>query len=172
MQKLEWMDRDEVIKRFLSVEFNRFLEYYKGAKNLNVSKEDPSNDRRREDRRRNKIQLSRFYINIGSKHKLAAANMIGLVNEVLENNSVEIGKIDILRGFSFFEVDRHYEDKVLQGFNGKDYRGNEIKVKIAKNDQFNPDNNPSDRDKKRKRHDKRGGGAKYQGKRNSNKRRR
>jgi ATP-dependent RNA helicase DeaD len=172
-KKLESMDREELIKRFISVEFNRFLEYYRGAKDLNVKGDDRGEgrgrdrdrdrggrDRDRSQRRKDdREKFNRFYINIGSKHKLAAANMIGLVNDVIGNRKVEIGKIDILRGFSFFEVDKKYTDKIEQGFEGLQYRGNDIKVKLAKADQYNPDQYPNDKDRKKKKFDKKKGGG-------------
>jgi hypothetical protein len=48
-RKLEWLDKDEVIKRFVALEFNRFLEYYRNAKDINVSEgtfSGPSRERR------------------------------------------------------------------------------------------------------------------------------
>ena len=112
-QKLAWMDRDELLRRFVSLEFNTFLEYYKNAKDLNVTE---SGREERESRRGNVRGFTRFYIGIGQKHKLKAPNLIGLINEVTNKRDIEIGKIEILRNFSFFEADSEYEKLILDSF--------------------------------------------------------
>ena len=150
-QKLEWMDRDELLRRFVSMEFNTFLDYYKDAKDLNVSE---SGRGERESRRGNVRGFTRFYIGIGEKQKLKAPNLIGLINEVTNKRDIEIGKIEILRNFSFFEADSEYEKLILDSFSNE-----EVDVQIS-----NPENKDSgerrgsDRDKKR-------GGKSFGGKR-------
>lgn len=150
-QKLEWMDRDELLRRFVSMEFNTFLDYYKDAKDLNVSE---SGRGERESRRGNVRGFTRFYIGIGEKQKLKAPNLIGLINEVTNKRDIEIGKIEILRNFSFFEADSEYEKLILDSFANE-----EADVQIS-----NPENKDSgerrgsDRDKKR-------GGKSFGGKR-------
>lgn len=150
-QKLEWMDRDELLKRFVSMEFNTFLDYYKDAKDLNVSE---SGRGERESRNGNVRGYTRFYIGIGQKQKLKAPNLIGLINEVTNKRDIEIGKIEILRNFSFFEADSEYEKLILDSFSNE-----EVDVQIS-----NPENKDSgerrgsDRDKKR-------GGKSFGGKR-------
>lgn len=129
-KKLEWMDRDELLKRFVSVEFNRFLEYYKNAEDINVSEEST---RPGKNRNRN-INYTRFYINLGSKQKLNASGMLGLINDKIRQRNAEVGKIDILRNFSFFEINNKYETLVLKGFEGATYGGAVVSVKISKPD--------------------------------------
>jgi ATP-dependent RNA helicase DeaD len=142
-QKLSWLDRDELLKRFVFVEFNRFIDYYKGAKDLNVSDKerhgknkrvnnkkhhnnDNSNSRNTED------GFTRFFINVGGKHGVKVPDLIGLINETTRKRDIDIGKIDVLRNFSFFEVDSDYRDKVLNAFNGAKYKNEKLKVEISK----------------------------------------
>src|SRR5690606_6343773 len=150
-QKLEWMDRDELLRRFVSMEFNTFLDYYKDAKDLNVNE---SGRGERESRRGNVRGFTRFYIGIGQKQKLKASNLIGLINEVTSKRAIEIGKSEILRNFSFFEADSEYEILILDSFANE-----EVDVQIS-----NPENKESG-DRKGSDRDKKRGGKSFGGKR-------
>ncbi len=130
-EKLAGLDRDELLKRFVSVEFNAFIEYYKNAKDINAGSSDSSDDRQRGGRR-NGRDFSRFFINIGQKHNLRVPNLIGLINEQTRNRNIEIGKIEILRNFSFFEVDTQFEGLVLESFKDANRDGVELDVQISK----------------------------------------
>ena len=125
-EQLKDFSKEEILQKFVSMEFERVLSYYKNASDLNVSNKKEENRRDRNDRGRNgdrkgrnkqeDISFSRFFINVGSKHKLTAPRMIGLINDSLDHRGIEIGKIEILKGFSFFEIDKMYEEKLLNGF--------------------------------------------------------
>ncbi len=102
-QKLEWLEREELIKRFISVEFNRFLEYYKEAPDLNVV----ASERKSETGTRSQqINFTRFHINLGTKQGLSASALISLINRNCQGKRIEFGKIELLRKFSFFEIDQ------------------------------------------------------------------
>jgi len=147
-KKLEWMDRDELLKRFVSLEFTTFLDYYKNAKDLNVSE---SAREERESKRGNVRGFTRFYIGIGQKQKLKAPNLIGLINEVTNKRDIEIGKIEILRNFSFFEADSEFEKLILDSFAGE-----EVDVQIS---------NPENKESRSGDREKRKGGKSFGGKR-------
>ena len=129
-EKLADLDRDDLLKRFVTVEFNSFLEYYKDSKDINSD----SNDRgeRSNDRRRGGKDFSRFFINIGQKQSLRVPNLIGLINEQTRNRNIEIGKIEILRNFSFFEVDTQFESLILESFKDAQRDGVDLDVQISK----------------------------------------
>lgn len=115
-EKLASFSKEEILQKFVTLEFERFLKYYKNAPDLNVT---PGKDGRRvrEDRgsrrTRGNSNFARFYVNVGSKHKVTAPRMIGLINDSLKAKGVEIGKIEIMKGFSFFEIDKAYEAEML-----------------------------------------------------------
>ena len=142
-EQLASFSKEEILQKFVSLEFNRVLAYYKNASDLNVNNKrdekrgrdrdrdkrsdrdrDRNRDRDRGDRNKNRdrssnhddVSFARFFINVGSKHKLTAPRMIGLINDSLSYRGIEIGKIEILKGFSFFEIDAAHEQKLLQGF--------------------------------------------------------
>ena len=123
-QKLDGMDREELIKRFVSIEFNQFLSYYENSKDLNG---DDSRDRRKYDDE----NLTRFYINMGKMDKLNPAVLIGLINENLTKSNVEIGQIEILKSFSFFELDKNFTDDVLEGFRNAYFNNRSIIVEVT-----------------------------------------
>ena len=130
-EKLADLDRDDLLKRFVTVEFNSFLEYYKDSKDINSD----SNDRERGergDRRRGGRDFTRFFINIGQKQNLRVPNLIGLINEQTRNRNIEIGKIEILRNFSFFEVDNQFESLVLESFANAQRDGVDLDVQVSK----------------------------------------
>lgn len=134
-KKLEWLDREELIKHFVSVEFNRFLAYYKDAPDLNVKQKDKKESRRE---RGSNVKFSRFHINVGSKNKVNASHLIGMINDVTPGLKVEIGKIDILRNFSFFDADSKYEKEILEAF--KNTNMGETPLTVTKSKGKRPEN--------------------------------
>lgn len=126
-RKLEWLDREELIKKFVSVEFNRFLDYYKNLADLSAPSEMKSTGKKRGGR----IDFTRFFINVGRMDDVKPNNLMGLINEFTGIKDIEIGKIELLRNFSFFEVDSEFANAVLKAFDGKEYKGRKISVEVA-----------------------------------------
>ena len=127
-EKLEGLDREELIKRFVSLEFNTFLSYYENAPDLNDSEHMRGVDSR--GKRRDDENMSRFFINIGRKDKLNPARLIGLINEQQIAKNIEIGQIEILDTFSFFELDKNYQDQTIEAFqkNNVEFDGRSVNV--------------------------------------------
>ncbi|MFH2094085.1 MAG: DEAD/DEAH box helicase [Bacteroidota bacterium] len=134
-KKLEWLDREDLIKHFVSAEFNRFLSYYKNSRDINIPeprKEEwmgKKENRKREDRKN--VNYSRLFINAGSKNNLNPARLIGLVNEGLDSGDAAIGKIEIMKTFSFFEIDSRKETQLLKALNGKYFEGQRLNVELS-----------------------------------------
>ena len=124
--KLEGLDREELIKRFVSIEFNQFLSYYENSRDLNS---DDSKDRDRS--RSSDDSFTRFYINIGKMDDLNPARLIGFINENLEKKDVEIGQIEILKSFSFFEIDKNYSVDVLEKLKDSEFNNRNIIVEVT-----------------------------------------
>lgn len=163
-QKLAWLDRDELLKRFVSLEFTNFLEYYKNAKDLNVSE---SGREERGSRNGNVRGFTRFFINIGQKQQIKVPNLIGLINEKTRKRDIEIGKIEILRNFSFFEADSEHEQLILDSFKND----GEIEVQVStpeKKESRGGDRNERGGDRNR---DRKGGGGGFRKSSNSGNRR-
>ncbi|WP_457615580.1 DEAD/DEAH box helicase [Lutibacter sp.] len=130
-EKLEGLNREELIKRFVSLEFNTFLSYYENAPDLNDSEQMRSDSR---GKRRNDENMTRFFINIGRKDKLNPSRLIGLINEQEIGKNIEIGQIEILDTFSFFELDKNYENDTIDAFqnNQPEFSGRSVNVEITK----------------------------------------
>ena len=134
--KLEWLSREELIKHFVSAEFNRFLTYYKDARDINVpenqrrDKRDGQRDRKsRHDNRRS--SFSRLYINVGSKNNLTPGRLIGMINEGLHSGDAEIGKIEIMKRFSFFEIEDRLAAQLMKTLNGQIFEGEPLLVEAS-----------------------------------------
>lgn len=126
-RKLEWLDREELIMKFVSVEFNRFLDYYKNSAELATPKEGKSTGKNS----RSDVNYTRFFINLGKTDNLKPGTLMGLVNEYTGFSDIQIGDIELQRNFSFFEADSEFTDVIMNSFGGKDYKGRTISVEIS-----------------------------------------
>jgi ATP-dependent RNA helicase DeaD len=129
-EKLEGLTREELIQKFVSLEFNSFLSYYENAKDLNdLSTKDNARGGRAVDE-----NMTRFFINIGRKDELNPAKLIGLINDQKITDNIEIGAIDILDTFSFFEIDKKFEEETLSAFsdNQPEFSGRGVNIEITK----------------------------------------
>ncbi|MFC2100517.1 DEAD/DEAH box helicase, partial [Bacteroidota bacterium] len=151
-KKLEWLDRNELLKRFVAVEFNRFLDYYKNAEDINIDYSGSNTDKRKDKysgkktekwddkrketysgkKRSNITDFVRFHINIGSKQKLTTTNLIGLINATMIFTPRIPFVIEILNNFSFFEIDKTYENLLPKSFQGASFDNIHLTVERAK----------------------------------------
>lgn len=136
-QKFEDLSREELIKHFVSLEFNRFLDYYKGAQDLEVKESSYSSSSRGKTKGNRKVHGTgkgdaRFFINIGKTDKLTVQKLIGIIKEVTRSRNIPIGKIDILKNFSFFEARQDQIDLFLRSFKKAYYKGRKLNVELAK----------------------------------------
>lgn len=177
LEKLADFDREDLIKHFLSVEFNQFLDYYSHSNDLNAKGGDRGrnsdrrdrNDRKRDNRggredrggRRGITEagFERFFINVGRRDGLNPVRLMGLINEQLNGSKPDFGKIDIQNNFSFFEVEHGYENNLTQGVTGSKFEGRDVAVESAKQDEKAKHRGKS-RDFKREGGGKKGGGSK------------
>ncbi|NLL28348.1 MAG: DEAD/DEAH box helicase [Bacteroidales bacterium] len=158
-KKLDWLSREDLIKHFVSVEFNRFLEYYRDAVDINPVLETKK-DKQNYKSERNKVSsYSRFFINVGTKDGLTTPKMIGLINDYCKRRDISIGKIDLFRKFSFFEIDKKFENLVLSSFVNSKFNNIPLTVNLSKPENFveKKKKNFDDKkfDKKDKKFDKR-----------------
>jgi len=134
-EKLSSLDREELIQHFVSTEFNRYLSYYKNARDINTSgKHGDSRGGKRGKKgkgQRATGPFTNFYINVGYVSKLNPARLIGLINESLGSSNAEIGHIDIKKTFSFFEIEKAKEAQLVKGIQGKEFEGRPIALEIS-----------------------------------------
>jgi ATP-dependent RNA helicase DeaD len=126
-KKFEDVDRETLIKRFISIEFNRFLDYYKDADDLNV------NSRGQQERKSaDEVDFARMFVNVGFKNKLTPPRLIGLINQALDSSAAKIGKIDIMGNFTFFDIDKNVTSDLVKGVKGIVFEGEPVKMEVSK----------------------------------------
>lgn len=152
--KLAHLNKEDLIKHFVSTEFNRFLSFYKNAPDLNVSTSKNKDNRKREKKGRKTEQkghaepgYTRFFINLGKDKNLQTHNLIGLVNEYTKHRDMPIGKIDIMRKFSFFETPSEFEREILNKLTNANWNGTKVNVEVSKI----PESRSRDRNRSRSR---------------------
>ena len=132
-KKLDWLDREKLIKHFVSAEFNRYLSYYKNAKDINLTNHPKGGKRGKiSKQKRRQIPFEKFYINIGFKNKINPGRLIGLINDCLNSRDVVIGHIEILKKFSFFEIEGKYEAQLVNSIKNKKFEGIPLLIETAK----------------------------------------
>lgn len=142
-RKLDWLEKEDIIKRVVSLEFNRLIDYYRDADEIETpsdrySSRDDRNSRDRGDSRRSSDRggrtaergYARLFINMGRTDNVNPATLMGLVNDFVPGK-VRIGRIDLLPNFSFFEVPEGDADKVISSLKGQEQNGRRISVEIA-----------------------------------------
>ncbi|MEI8112037.1 MAG: DEAD/DEAH box helicase [Bacteroidia bacterium] len=136
LAQFDGMSHSDIVKHFVSLEFNELLDYYKNARDLNIRAEVPRdsftrNDRgsdRGGDRGGDRLKFTKLFINAGKKQNLNASGLIGMINEFSGRRNIEIGKIDIQRKFSFFEIDSNYERDLVNALNNVAIEGHVINI--------------------------------------------
>jgi len=134
-EKLDWLSREELIKHFVSAEFNRFLAYYKHATDINVAA-GPERTRRdkkgkRTEAGRSSVEFTRLYINLGLKNDLTPVRLIGMINNSLNSSAADVGAIEIMKKFAFFDVEKTYVNQLVEKLDGQDYAGEKIQLEIS-----------------------------------------
>lgn len=117
-KKLSYLDKDDIIRQFVSLEFNRFLDYYKDAPDLNIEEKKSGNSRKQERvntnfKRGEKIRLKLDY---GLNDNASASKVLSLINKFTHDKSINISKIEVTDKFTFFDVFADQADKVLYSF--------------------------------------------------------
>ena len=143
-RKLEWLSKEDLIKRVVSMEFNRFLEYYSNAPEI----ETPSMNDRRSERepkgrkdhgsarekteRKAEKGYTRLFLNVGKTDGFYANQIIELINRNMKKQRTTIGRIDLMQNFSFFEVAENQAQDVIKALNKVNLNGGrKIVVEVA-----------------------------------------
>ena len=130
-RKLEWLDKEDIIKRVVSLEFNRMIDYYKDNDDIEVVDENAPRERgKRGGRGEAEEGYTRFFINFGKTDELTPPQLIELVNKCVPGK-VRIGRIDLRDNFSFFEVEEGEANRVMDSMNGFEVDGRRISVEPA-----------------------------------------
>jgi len=140
-RKLEWLSKEDLIKRVVSMEFNRFLDYYKNAPEIEQPKgndkketakerKDRGSDREKTARKAEK-GYTRLFLNLGKTDGFYANQIIELVNRNLKKQRIQIGRIDLMQNFSFFEIIEAQAPMVIKALNKVSLNGRKVIVEVA-----------------------------------------
>jgi len=131
---LEGLSKEELIKKMVSVEFNRFINYYKKTRDL--SSQSSGSERRddREPRESNNGGAVRYFVNIGARDNFDWMTLKDYLKETLDLGRDDVFKVDVKEGFSFFNTNPEFTDKVMDTLNNVTLEGRRINVEISKND--------------------------------------
>ncbi|MBL7877316.1 MAG: DEAD/DEAH box helicase, partial [Cyclobacteriaceae bacterium] len=127
--ELKDLSKEDIIKRFASIEFNRFLEYYRDARDLNKSDRTKSYEVDGEVDRY--TTGDRVFINVGKMDGLEKGNLLELICDFGEVKSAAIGKIDLKGAYSFFEIEKGFTEQVMKGFEGVELRGRKVRLELT-----------------------------------------
>ncbi|WP_026705609.1 DEAD/DEAH box helicase [Flavobacterium soli] len=126
------LTKEEVIKKMVSVEFNRFINYYKKTRDLSSQSAGSSRDER--EPRESNGSAVRYFVNIGSRDNFDWMSLKDFLKETLDLGRDDVYKVDVKEGFSFFNTDPEHTDKVMEILNNVQLEGRRINVEISKND--------------------------------------
>ncbi|MBD5193094.1 MAG: DEAD/DEAH box helicase [Bacteroidales bacterium] len=143
-RKLSWLSDEDLLKRVVSLEFNRLLDYYKDAPTIDYIDEKPRKERKdrpeRDDRPRTEAEkdrrtaargMARLYVNVGKSDGFFAGNLIDLLNNVVNGPRVDVGRIDLMPGYSLFDVSKKDARRVIEGITGSEFAGKRLYSEVA-----------------------------------------
>ena len=119
--------KEELIKKFFSVEFTRFYNYYQKAKDLTVTDSSDGGGRTPS------ANETRYFINVGRKDGYDWMSLKDFIKEVLDLGRDDVFKVDVKDSFSFFNTDKAMEKRVLDFFTDFKYNGRFVNVEVTEN---------------------------------------
>ena len=147
-KRWEWLDKDDLIRRVLSREFGRFLQYYANAPEIqDVTASGNSEGGGR--RQRNKSHQAeegyvRLFLNVGKIDGMYAREIIGLINKNVQGEKVAVGRIDLMKNFSFIEVKKDDLNRVLKGLkHGVTVKGRSVVCDISTDEPQQKESKPT-----------------------------
>ncbi|MEZ4922112.1 MAG: DEAD/DEAH box helicase [Crocinitomicaceae bacterium] len=128
MRQLGEFSAEDLVKRFVSVEFNKFVNYYSNSSDLDATGSSSRTSKGRSDDE----NKNRFFVNLGKKDGLNQGALLRLICDNSNVNKDAIGKIDILNNFSFFDADKDITELILGKLQNVDFEGNKMHVEQTK----------------------------------------
>jgi ATP-dependent RNA helicase DeaD len=135
-QRLENLDREELLRRVVSLEFDRFLDDYRNGEDLIENVSEKGFERIRSDKN---VKYARLFINLGKTDGLFAEQLIELVNSKTKGKKIPIGKIDLMKSFSFFEIEERSADDLIRALENTTYLDRKVIVEIAQERNSKPE---------------------------------
>lgn len=122
--ELKDLTKQELIKRFASIEFNRFLDYYRNAPDLNADTRESKDGERY-------LTGDRYFINLGKMDNLEKSSLLEMLDDCCGVSKKFIGKIDIKGAYSFFEVDKEKSHAIIPGLKDVEFANRQVRVELT-----------------------------------------
>lgn len=138
-RKLEWLSGEDLLKRVVSLEFQRLLDYYRDAPEIDFIDEKPTKDRKEraprndkdKDRRTAEKGMERIYVNMGKADGFFAGNLIEVLNHNVPGKRVDVGRIDLMPNYTLFDVPSQEARRVVDGLTGAEWMGERLYSEVA-----------------------------------------
>jgi ATP-dependent RNA helicase DeaD len=130
--KLEYLDKEEIIKKFVSLEFNRFLEYYKDARDLNVKETPKEGGNGNGGKKKKSGRKTRLKMNLGERDRITPKRLLGIINDTVGDKTISINDIEITQRYTFFDVFDDQKGKIMNAFADTDLEISEAKGSRSK----------------------------------------
>ncbi len=130
----EFVDKEDIIKKIVSIEFGKFLSYYANAPEIEKpgSRREKSADRKESGKRgargarKAEAGFRRLFINLGKKDGFFPGELMQFLNKNVKGH-VEVGHIDLQNTISFFDVAEGDAERVMKYLTGARYKGREVR---------------------------------------------
>jgi ATP-dependent RNA helicase DeaD len=160
-QKLEKLDREELLRRVVSLEFDRFLDDYRTGddqiETFTAREIRYDRDKRKSSGKKYQGSFTRLFINLGKSDGFSPSQLIEMVNSNTRGRKIPMGKIDLLNNFSFFEVESDYANELIGALNNKMFRKKRVALEVAQEKNANMCRNEFPGRKHAGRNDRRNG---------------
>ena len=140
-RKLDWLDKEDIIRRVVTREFGRFVEYYSNAPEPEpVYERGPKGERKGDGAPRQRKEkgdrkpeqgYARFFVNRGKRDGFYVGQIMEMVNRHVRHERIEMGRIDLMQNFSFFEVPERQAETVLRALSHAHVNGQHVVVELA-----------------------------------------
>lgn len=141
-KKLEWLNGNDLLKRILSLEFNRLLDYYRDAPVIeNIGDKPKKENNKREkreipseaekDRRTAARGMARIYVSAGKRDGFYAGNLIDMLNHLVQGPRVDVGRIDLMPSYTLFDVKKSDAGRIVSALKGAEFFGKRLHCEKA-----------------------------------------
>ena len=127
-QELQDLSKEEIIKRFTALEFNHFLDYYRGAPDLNKTDKSERFEKSHTDQ---VVAGDRLFINLGKMDGLDSGKLLAMICDRCKISRDKIGRIDLKGAYSFFEVEKDFTSVVKDNIHGFEFKGRVVRIEVT-----------------------------------------
>ena len=172
-KKLEWLSEEDLLKRVLSLEFNRLLKYYQDMPDLDLNapekgekgeKKGKGREKRDKDRREAEPGFERIALNVGKAQGFFPGNLMEIINKNVVGSKPDIGRIDLMPDYTLFDVRKGDGRRVIDALKNIDFFGTTLKPERATDRDYSSSGKKGKKDSSKPKASKRGKGSEKKGK--------